>query len=125
MRSAITETERRLWTQVRGKRFHGLKFYRQVPIGPYIVDFISHFYGLVIEVDGVTHGRPHEIAYDATRDAYLERLGLRVLRVPGIEVLTNMDGVLDGIMMVIQTIQKPCERRWLPSKGTLLPPRGG
>ncbi len=54
----------------------GWGFRRQEPIGPYIVDFVCVTRRLVIEMDGEGHGGP----YDRKRDAYLERLGFRVLR---------------------------------------------
>lgn len=54
----------------------GWRFRRQEPIGPYIVDFVCVTGRLVIEMDGEGHGGP----YDRQRDAYLERLGFRVLR---------------------------------------------
>jgi very-short-patch-repair endonuclease len=116
MRSEMTEAERRMWTQLRGKRLNGLKFYRQAPIGPYIVDFISHAYGLVIEIDGPSHGEAPEVAHDAARTAYLEGLGLAVYRVPNIEVLTNMNGVLDSLLLAIDKRGESQERRWLPRR---------
>ena len=40
LRKRTTDTERLLWQHLRAKRFSGLKFRRQEPIGAYIVDFV-------------------------------------------------------------------------------------
>lgn len=44
----MTEAEKRLWFLLRGGRFGGVKFKRQVQIGPYIVDFASLSFRLII-----------------------------------------------------------------------------
>ena len=101
MRCEPTEAERRLWGALRGKRLGGLKFYRQVPIGPYIVDFLNQEHGVVIEVDGVTHGDAHEVVHDQCRTAFLEARGLKVHRVYNSEVYCHLSNVLDGIYAVV------------------------
>jgi very-short-patch-repair endonuclease len=115
MRKGPTEAERRLWAQLRGKRLNGFKFYRQVVVGTFIVDFISHERGVVVEVDGVTHGDASDVAYDARRTRVLEALGLIVHRVPNFDVFMNMDGVLYGVLLVLEArpCLKGCVRAWL------------
>ncbi len=103
MRREPTEAERRLWFHLRGKHLNGYKFYRQVPVGPYIVDFICHRHALVIEVDGATHGGDHEMEYDQRRTAFLQQRGLRVHRVPNLDVFTTMEGVLEGILELLES----------------------
>lgn len=51
LRKSMTDAERVLWLRLRGKQLHGVQFYRQKPIGPYIVDFYAHAARLVIEVE--------------------------------------------------------------------------
>lgn len=53
MRSEMTQPERELWIALRAKRFSGVKFTRQVVIGPYIADFVCRSRKLIIELDGV------------------------------------------------------------------------
>jgi very-short-patch-repair endonuclease len=101
MRQSPTEAERRLWTALRGKRLGGLKFYRQVPVGPYIVDFINHEFGVVIEVDGATHGDVHEVEHDLRRTAFLDARGLIVHRVDNLSVYRQLEAVLDGIYAIV------------------------
>src|ERR1700739_1993891 len=69
----------------------GHKFVRQEPIGPYYVDFVCREQRLVIEVDGGQHA---DSASDRRRDAHLNTIGYRVVRVWNNEVLGNLDGVL-------------------------------
>jgi very-short-patch-repair endonuclease len=76
----------------------GPKFRRQVPIGPFIVDFAAIDERVVIEVDGGQHA---ESARDQGRDRYLEAQGFRVLRFWNTEVLTNLEGVVTAIRRAV------------------------
>ena len=95
MRRAPTDAERRLWRLLRDRRLDGLKFRRQVPIGPYIVDFLCFASRLIVEADGSQHA---ENSCDQARDAYLLREGWRVLRFWNHEVIQNREGVLETIL---------------------------
>jgi very-short-patch-repair endonuclease len=55
LRSGMTDAEWALWYRLRGGRFEGMKFRRQVPLGPYVVDFLCERSLLVVEVDGGQH----------------------------------------------------------------------
>ena len=88
-----------MWGYLRAKRLQGWKFNRQVPVGGYILDFLSEQAKLVVEVDGSTHGDAHEVRHDEMRTAYLHALGYRVFRCYNIDVFENLDGVLDGILL--------------------------
>ena len=100
LRSDMTDAERRLWYLLRGHRFGGFKFKRQVPVGPYIVDFACLGRGLVVEVDGGQHA---ESAKDRIRDAWLNNQGLCVLRFWNHDVLGNTAGVLQTIMTTLES----------------------
>ena len=91
LRRHDTPAEAHLWNVLRVGRLEGMVWKRQVPLGPYIVDFLCRNARLVVEVDGGQHA--DQIAYDARRTAWLERAGLRVLRFWNSDVLTNRDGV--------------------------------
>jgi very-short-patch-repair endonuclease len=94
MRHAPTDAELRLWRLLRDRRLNSLKFRRQVPVGPYIVDFLCVGAKLIVEADGSQHA---ESTHDKARDAYLERQGWKVLRFWNNEVLQNREGVLETI----------------------------
>ena len=98
----MTDSERKLWTAVRGNRL-GLKFRRQVPFGPYILDFLCSKAKLNIELDGSQHGTPEAVMADKKRDNYLRSLGYAVLRYSNLEVLRNTDGVAEDILEHLDT----------------------
>ena len=87
-----------LWTRLRLLRGAGPKFRRQHPIGAYIADFYCAASKLVVEVDGAGHTDDAQIAHDRRRDAYMEQLGYRVLRVPAGDVLRDVDEVVQGLV---------------------------
>lgn len=101
LRRDMTDAERTLWYAVRAKRLEGLSFRRQVPVGPFIVDFLCPAHRLIIELDGGQHGADEALHYDAERSAWLSAKGYRVLRFWNQEVLTNLDGVLTGILAAV------------------------
>ena len=92
MRREQTEPEKRLWHQLRAKRFDGTKFRRQNVVGNYIADFYSRAAMLIIEVDGDSHAFQHD--YDQIREEYFRKLGFRVIRFTNSDVITNLEGVL-------------------------------
>ncbi len=102
LRRNTTEAERKLWYHLRRRGLSGFRFIRQVPIGPFIVDFLCRERRLIIEVDGATHGEPHEIAYDLRRTLALRRNGYAVYRVDNVDVCENIEGVLDSILLVLE-----------------------
>ena len=97
LRESLTEAERHLWAKIRMKQLKGYQFYRQKPIGDYVVDFFCPKAKLAIEVDGSHHLVGEKIEYDRIRDEYLSSLGLRVLRFTNTEVLTHIEGVVESI----------------------------
>ncbi len=97
LRENMTDAERQLWAKIRVKQLKGHQFYRQKPIGDYIVDFFCPRAKLAIEIDGSHHLVGETIEYDRIRDDYLSSLGLRVLRFSNTDVLTNIEGVAKRI----------------------------
>lgn len=102
MRREATLAEQRLWLQLRDRRLAGVKFRRQMPIGPYIVDFISLEQRLIIEVDGSQHNEPAGRQYDSARTAYLNQQGFRVIRVWNNDVLSRMEAVLELLLLSLR-----------------------
>jgi very-short-patch-repair endonuclease len=95
LRSQLTDAERKLWYNIRARRFQGIKFRRQVPLGPFIVDFLCDRARLVIELDGGQHGERK--TSDALRTQWLESQGYSVIRYWNNEVLNNIEGVLENL----------------------------
>jgi len=94
LRRSETPAESRLRYALREKMPEA-KFRRQVPMGPYFADLVSHRCRLVVEVDGGQHGETVE--QDAARTRFLNGRGYKVLRFWNNEVMDNLDGVLERI----------------------------
>jgi very-short-patch-repair endonuclease len=97
IRKRLTDVELLLWSRLRAGHFEGMKFRRQHPIGPYIVDFVCLEGRLIIELDGSQHALPEEILKDRQRGTWLEKEGYTVVRFWDNEVLSNTSGVLEAI----------------------------
>jgi very-short-patch-repair endonuclease len=106
-RSMLTRAEALFWQQVRGGRFNGYKFKRQVPIAPYIVDFLCTGAKVIIELDG----EPHE----------MREQGFVVLRFRNDRVLGNYDRVLAEVKQAIDARLPPSPA---PLRGAPSPAKG-
>jgi len=95
LRREQSDAEYALWTQLRARRFLGLKFRRQHQMGPYIVDFCCIDRQLVIELDGSQH--QDHVVYDENRTRWLNAAGFRVMRFWNHEVLLGMEDVLNRV----------------------------
>jgi adenine-specific DNA-methyltransferase len=92
----MTDAERLLWRHLRDRRFGGLKFRRQHPVGPFIVDFVCPEKKLIIEVDGGQHDT--NSSSDERRSFFLRNMGYQILRFWNNEVLQETDAVLTVIL---------------------------
>ena len=96
LRKQMTDSEMRLWQELKGFRgLYGIHVRKQVPIGPWIADFAIVKHGLVIEIDGETHFTRKGIEKDTRRDAHLAELGYRVLHINTGEIAENLDGCVE------------------------------
>ena len=94
LRKNQTPQEIILWSRLRSRRFLGIKFRRQYPIGKYIVDFICLGKKIIIELDGWQHKEERQKRYDKERDKFLENKGFKMLRFWNNEVNSNLNGVI-------------------------------
>ncbi len=94
LRVDSTPAEKRLWEQLRNRQLEKQKFRRQVPVGPYVVDFICLEKKLIIEIDGWTHSTEAEILNDKRRTSFLESQGFKIIRFQNIEIKEGLDEVL-------------------------------
>jgi very-short-patch-repair endonuclease len=95
MRRQPTEAEAKLWRILRGRRLAELKFRRQSPIPPYIVDFICFEHRLIVEADGSQHA---ENGYDEDRDAFLAAQDFTILRFWNHDILGSPRMIEDTIL---------------------------
>ena len=99
LRRNMTKEERRLWYEyLRGYRY---QFRRQVTFGNYILDFYCSAAKLAVELDGSQHYEAAGKNHDGTRTAYLNGLGIYVLRFSNTDVMHNLSGVCQRIDMTV------------------------
>jgi very-short-patch-repair endonuclease len=89
LRVHATKAENLLWYELRDLKSAGIKFRRQCPIGPYIVDFSCFSAQLIVEVDGDSHETDYGKCHDSVRDAYLRSLGYDVFCVDEPDVINS------------------------------------
>ena len=104
LRKNATDSENILWSRVRHKQLLGVRFYRQKPIGEYIVNFYAPKAKLVVEVDGSQHLDPIEAEKDRRRDQFLGSLGLKVVRFSSREVLEETEAVVEAIFGIMHDL---------------------
>ncbi len=97
LRRTMSLPEVLLW-QVLRRRPGGLRFRRQHPAGPYVLDFFCPATWLAVEVDGMAHGLGDRPVRDSARDAWLVAQGVHVLRVPATAILADIDIVVRHIV---------------------------
>ncbi|MBL8710053.1 MAG: endonuclease domain-containing protein [Rhodospirillaceae bacterium] len=95
LRRNATDAEKKLWSLLRDRRLVGWKFRRQVPLGPYVVDFYCSEARLVVEADGGQHANS---CSDEHRTAWLGRNGYRVKRYWNNDILTNPEGIFIDLL---------------------------
>jgi very-short-patch-repair endonuclease len=100
LRRNQTHAERRLWFRLRDRRFGGWKFRRQFPIDRFVVDFFCADAHLIIELDGGRHAVRTDA--DESRTRILGAMGYPVLRFWNNDVMQNIDGVLEEIIVALE-----------------------
>lgn len=102
LRTHQTDAERTLWHHLRRDQL-SVRFYRQRPLGPYILDFFAPKAGLVVELDGNHHASdPTQRRKDHERDSWLMARGLRVLRFDDRQALLETQAVFEVILREVQ-----------------------
>ena len=100
-RKQPTESEEKLWEQLRNRKIHGCKFRRQHPIEGYIADFVCLEKKVVVEVDGGYHDAEQQMKIDEFRTLTLQKNGYRLIRFSNEEVLNKIDWVLDEVKKIL------------------------
>lgn len=93
-----------MWSRLRARQLTGIKFRRQHPIGPYVLDFYCAEAHLAVEVDGSQHLESIAINQDQARTKFLENKSIKVIRFWNHEVLENLDAVLESIIFTLDEI---------------------
>jgi very-short-patch-repair endonuclease len=119
----MPQAEEMFWREVRGGRLHGSKWKRQVPVTPYVVDFVCPAARIVLELDGPPHETPERRARDSARDAWLRAQGFTVMRFPNDLVIGGLPIVTKEVLAALRSRHgpSPCP----PAAGCPSPAKGG
>ena len=120
LRRRTTDAEQLLWGMLRGRRFQGLKFLRQFPVEPFVVDFVCRELMLVVELDGSQHADDEQTEYDERRTAYLNARGYSVLRFWNDET-RDLDGVWQLLSAIVDGVDIGPSPGWRYSPAALSP----
>ena len=102
LRNNSTPAEKLLWSVLQHSNLGGYKFRRQHSVGAYILDFYCPSECLAVELDGDSHFTDEAIEYDRERTAYLNSLGIKVLRFLNTDVYDNLNVVCERILEEIK-----------------------
>jgi len=102
LRRSQTPAEKLLWNRVRNRKFFGFKIRRQVPIGPFIADFLCVERRLIIEIDGDSHYQYGAQKRDMEREAYLRAQGFAIVRFGEKQTIESVDFVLQVLAEKLQ-----------------------
>ena len=108
LRRRMTPAEQVLWQELRGQKLAGLRFRRQHPVGPFVLDFACPERLLAVELDGSVHLVQQE--RDAARTATLEAYGWNVIRFANELVFSDLTTVLSTIETAARS--RPIARGW-------------
>ena len=101
LRHEMTDAEKMLWQKIRRRQLKGYQFFRQKPIGKYIVDFYCPKARLIIEIDGGQHYEEHNQAEDKKRDAELNLIGFKVVRYTNLDIIKNFNSAVEDILKIL------------------------
>ena len=102
LRREMSLPEVMLWQILRAKPL-GIKFRRQHPVGPYVLDFYCAAARLAIEIDGISHAMGDRPARDERRDRVLGQRAIETIRIPAQDVLDDVNAVADRVVRYVQT----------------------
>lgn len=97
LRKNLTPAEKILWQELRKKQIKNKRFYRQVIILGYIVDFYCPSSNLIIEIDGSYHNNNECKKYDKLREERLKAKNFKIIRFCNNEIFYNLTNILKKI----------------------------
>ncbi|MGE3318422.1 MAG: endonuclease domain-containing protein [Candidatus Berkiella sp.] len=106
LRSNMTDAEHLIWSKIRRRQIEGIQFYRQRVISSYIVDFYAPTVKLVLEIDGSQHLEVEHLEVDKARDAFLNNLGILVLRFDNNQVIFQLGSVIERVYEVVDDFRR-------------------
>ena len=105
LRKRQTYTEKIFWLQLRNRQILGYKFRRQYSVDHFVIDFYCPELKLAVELDGDVHNLPEQKEYDIARQKYLEKFGIKFIRITNEEFLGNPNKAFSKIEKKIISIK--------------------
>jgi very-short-patch-repair endonuclease len=107
LRKAETYVERIMWMHFRNRQILGYKFRRQYSVDHFVIDFYCPELKLAVELDGDVHNLPEQKEYDIARQRYLEKFGIKFIRITNEEFLGNPNKAFGKIeKKIISLVEK-------------------
>jgi len=106
----MTYCEKIVWTHLR-KRQLGFRFLRQYSVDHFVIDFYCPELKLAVELDGDVHNLPEQKEYDIARQKYLEKFGIKFIRIKNEEFLGNPNKAFSKIEKEISSSVKKQNRK--------------
>ena len=100
LRKNMTKEEKHLWYDFLS--FYPVRFYRQKVLGNYVADFYCAEAKLVIELDGLGHYTKAGKIHDKERTEFLEKYGLKIIRIPNTEIQNNFQNICEYIDHLVE-----------------------
>lgn len=117
LRQEATPAEELLWRHLRRRQLLGVKFRRQHPLDPYILDFYCPARSLAIELDGSQHFDLEAVAYDERRSQNLAARGITVIRFTNDKVFEETESVLEAIVRALDDGRETARARGRKRRG--------
>jgi very-short-patch-repair endonuclease len=96
LRNNMTCSEKLVWMFLRRQQLNE-RFLRQYSVDNYIIDFYCPKLKLAIEIDGDIHDLKRQKMHDKIRQEYLERLGIKFVRIKNEDLLNNPNKAFERI----------------------------
>ena len=104
LRNNLTSAEATLWKSLKSSQLAGRKFRRQHSVGAYILDFYCPEERIPVELDGASHYTATGNLHDTARTAYLNTLGIQVIRFENNLIWSDLASVLQTITSKFFTV---------------------
>ena len=101
LRRAMSLPEVLLWRELKLAK-SDVRFRKQHPAGPYVLDFFCARANLAVEVDGIAHNMGDRPQRDIERDAWLKQYRIEVVRIAAADVLRDPVAAAESIIGVVK-----------------------
>lgn len=95
MRENSSLAEILLWNELKARKLNGFQFFRQKPVGDYILDFYCNRLRLAIEIEGIDRDMAYKVTAEQQKE--LEAKGINFLRFDSLLIKRNTAAAVEQI----------------------------